>query len=436
MTAQAQIVETFDALQTSLQQRVERARAASRILGLADADRRDDALRQAAKAIEADRDAILAANRQDMERSRKEGLAASMLDRLELTDDRLSQMTGGLEEIADQSDPIGQVFDRRHQPSGIEVAHMRVPIGLIAIIYESRPNVTADAAGLCLKAGNGCILHGGKEAQDSNVAIHTAMTAGLEAAGLPGEAVQMLMPEHGLATEFRHRAVQWLLGAETWVDLAIPRGGKNLASTVSEYARVPVLKHLEGICHMYLHAQADLQMAEQLSYNAKCYRYSICCSAETLLLDRAIAPQLLPRLASGFAERGVEVRGCEASRKLVSGLVAATEQDWHTEYLAPVISVRVVENPDEAIAHIERYGSAHTDSIVTEDAQVAARFLREVDSSSVMHNLPTVFADGKEYGLGAEIGISTGKLHARGPIGAADLTSCKFVVTGAGEQRS
>lgn len=423
-------------LDASLHLQLKQARDAAHTLAISSHEQRQQALTAAAAAMRTNQKAILAANERDIREAEAMQLAAPLLDRLQITPERLARMAEGLEEIAAQPDLLGTISNRRRAPTGIEIAHMRVPIGIIAVIYESRPNVTADAAALCLKTGNACILHGGREAHHSNAAITDAMQQGLQQAGLPAASVQPLMDNIEASREQRHRAVEKMLGCEGRVDLVIPRGGKQLGKAISEFSKVPVLKHLEGICHTYLHADADLEMAEKLSYNAKCFRYSICCSTETLLVDNSIAATLLPRLVQGFSARGVELRGCERSVKLISDMKAATEEDWITEYLGPILSVRLVDGPEQAMQHIARYGTAHTEAIVTENQEVAQRFLREVDSSSVMHNAPTVFADGKEYGLGAEIGISTDKLHARGPIGCEGLTSLKFVVTGQGQERS
>ena len=443
MTSQAHLDKKADlaerasqgSLSNQLRATAELARLAAGQLALASAEQRNEALLAAAAAIERDTDAIGKANAMDMRQGEQDGLSAPLLDRLQLNDERIGRMVEGLREIAAQPDPLGALSNQRRGPSNIEVAQMAVPIGVIAIVYESRPNVTADAAALCLKSGNVCILHGGREARHSNSAIMACMVQGLKDAGLPPTAVMPLLADSEAPRTERHRAVEILLGSEGAVDLAIPRGGKSLATAVANCARVPVLKHLEGICHLYLHADADLDMAERLSYNSKCYRYSVCCATETVLIDAALGERLLPQLAAGFAERGVELRGCADSRRLVPDMVAASEDDWHAEYLAPVLAVRLVSGLDAAMRHIAQYGSAHTDAIVTDNAQAAQRFLREVDSSSVLHNAPTVFADGKEYGLGAEIGISTDRLHARGPIGAEALTSRKFVVTGQGQER-
>ncbi len=351
-----------------------------------------------------------------------------MLDRLTLNAERIAGMAEGLRQIAALPDPVGEISDLKYRPSGIQVGHMRVPLGVIGIIYESRPNVTADAAGLCLKSGNASILRGGSEAIHSNQAIAACIQAGLKAAGLPEDAVQVV------ATTDR-AAVGELITLKPYVDVIVPRGGKSLIERISAEATIPVIKHLHGVCHVYIDDKADLDKAVKIAFNAKTHRYGVCNAMETLLVARAAADRVLPVLGKMYQEKGVELRGCSATQKILSGIKAATEEDWHTEYLAPILSIRVVEDMDAAIAHIAQYGSQHTDSIVTEDLTRARRFLREVDSSSVMVNASTRFADGFEYGLGAEIGISTDKLHARGPVGLEGLTSVKFIVLGDGHIR-
>ncbi|MGI9346208.1 MAG: glutamate-5-semialdehyde dehydrogenase [Gammaproteobacteria bacterium] len=418
-----------------LEQVLQQAREAQETVANAPHRQRNDALRAIAQAILESRHDILEANEKDMQLAEQSQLAAPLLDRLRLTDKRISSMADGIIEIADQPDLVGKTTPFQQQASGIGVATMRVPIGIIAIIYESRPNVTADAAALCLKAGNVCILHGGKEATHSNQIITDTIKAGLKQSGLPVAAVQQLMDRSGNASRSRHETVADLLGAEGRVDLAIPRGGNQLARVVTECARVPVLKHLDGICHMYVHKQANLDMATELCVNAKCHRCSVCCATETILIDHDIAPDMMMRLGKAFAEEGVEIRGCAEARLLQPQIQPASEEDWRAEYLAPIVSIRIVKDLQQAIDHISHYGSQHTDSIVTQDQTAADTFIRRVDSSSVMHNAPTVFADGKEYGLGAEIGISTDKLHARGPIGVAGLTCEKFVIAGNGKTR-
>ena len=378
--------------------------------------------------IRADGNKILAANAGDVAQARADGCDAAFLDRLTLTPELVEQMARGVEEVAALADPVGEISERRKQPSGIEVARMRVPLGVIGIIYESRPNVTADAAALCVKAGNACILRGGSEALESNRAIAACVRAGLQSAGLPEAAVQLI----GIADR---AAVGELVRLTEYVDIIVPRGGKDLIERLTRESRIPMIKHLDGVCHVYVDDRADPEMAVRIADNAKTQRYGTCNTMETLLVAQGIAPQVLPRIASIFASKGVEMRADEAARKWVPAAKQATEQDYYTEWLAPIVSIRVVKGVDEAIAHIAKYGSQHTDAIVTADESRAQRFLREVDSSSVMWNASTRFADGYEYGLGAEIGISTNKLHARGPVGLEGLTTQKFVVLGHGEVR-
>ncbi len=402
------------------------ARSAARDLARSDTASRNRALTATAEAIRAGRAALLAANRQDLDAGR--GLASALADRLELTEARIEAMAVGLEEIAALPDPIGEVTGVGYRPSGIQVGRMRVPLGVVGIIYESRPNVTADAGGLCLKAGNAVILRGGSEALHSNRAIAASLRAGLTEAALPADAIQVVETTD-------RRAVGELLRLDEFVDIIVPRGGKGLIERVMAESRIPIIKHLDGICHVFIDERADPDKAIRVAYNAKTQRYGTCCTMETLLVDRAIAPEVLPPLAARYLEAGVEIRGCPATRRLVDGCAEATPEDWDTEYLAPILSIRVVDGLDEAIDHIGTHGSAHTDAIVTEDYSRAQRFLREVDSSSVMVNASTRFADGFEYGLGAEIGISTDKLHARGPVGLEGLTSQKFIVLGDGHIR-
>ena len=404
----------------------EGARVAARELARSGTAARNRALTASAEAIRAGRAELLAANRRDLDAGRD--LDSALADRLELTDARIETMALGLEEIATLSDPVGEVTDVRSRPTGIQVGRMRVPLGVVGIIYESRPNVTADAGGLCLKAGNAVILRGGSEAIHSNRAIAECVRAGLDEARLPADAVQVVETTD-------RRAVGELLRLDEFVDVIVPRGGKGLIERVMTESRIPVIKHLDGICHVFIDERADPEKAVRVAYNAKTQRYGTCCTMETLLVDRAIAPEVLPPLAERYLEAGVELRGCPATMQLVGGCEAATPEDWDTEYLAPILSIRVVDGLDEAMDHIATHGSAHTDSIVTEDHSRAQRFLREVDSSSVMVNASTRFADGFEYGLGAEIGISTDKLHARGPVGLEGLTSQKFIVLGDGHIR-
>ncbi|TXF13768.1 glutamate-5-semialdehyde dehydrogenase [Pelomicrobium methylotrophicum] len=404
------------------------AREAARTMARAETAVKNRALEAMAAAIERERARLLAENAKDVEAARAKGLDPALIDRLTLTDKGIASMADGLRQIAQLPDPVGEILDLRYRPSGIRVGRMRVPLGVIGIIYEARPNVTADAAGLCLKAGNAAILRGGSEAIRSNQAIAALVHEGLEAAGLPRAAVQVV--------EITDRAaVGELITMKEYVDVIVPRGGKSLIERISAEARIPVIKHLDGVCHVYIDERADVEKAIRIADNAKTQRYGTCNTMETLLVARAIAPTVLPRLARIYLDKGVELRGCEESRKLVPEMKPATEEDWYAEYLAPILAVRVVEGLDQAIDHIARYGSQHTDAIVTEDYTRAMRFLREVDSSSVMVNASTRFADGYEYGLGAEIGISTDKLHARGPVGLEGLTSLKFVVLGDGHVR-
>ncbi|HZN87116.1 MAG TPA: glutamate-5-semialdehyde dehydrogenase [Burkholderiales bacterium] len=405
------------------------ARVAARLLARAEPDAKNRALAAMAAELRAQREPLLEANRGDVAQAKKDGRDAAFVDRLTLTPALIEQMAVGLEQVALLPDPVGQVSERVRRPSGIEVARMRVPLGVIGIIYESRPNVTADAAGLCVKAGNACILRGGSEALHSNRAIAACVRAGLKAAGLPEAAVQMV--------EVADRAaVGELIQLHEFVDIIVPRGGKELISRLMRESRIPMLKHLDGVCHVYVDDRADPAMAVRIADNAKTQRYGTCNTMETLLVAEGIAPRVLPEIGRIFRDKGVEMRADAAARKLLPQAKAATEQDYATEWLAPVVSVRVVPGLDEAIAHIAQYGSQHTDAIVTEDAARAQRFLREVDSSSVLVNASTRFADGYEFGLGAEIGISTDKLHARGPVGLEGLTTQKFVVLGHGEIRS
>ena len=374
------------------------------------------------------RDALAKANALDLQRGEKNALDAPLLDRLELTPARIDAMLAGLEQVAALADPVGAIDNLRYMPSGIRVGQMRVPLGVIGIIYESRPNVTAEAASLCIKSGNATILRGGSEAIESNRAIARCLVEGLKQAGLAETAVQVVDTTD-------RAAVGELIRMPQYVDVIVPRGGKSLTERISAEARVPVIKHLDGVCHVYIDDAADADKAMAVAVNAKTQRYGTCNTMETLLVARSRAAELLPALADAYAGHGVELRGCEETRALVKGAKAVTESDWTEEYLAPVLAVRVVAGMDEAISHINRYGSAHTDSIVTENHTAAMRFLREVDSSSVMVNASTRLADGSEYGLGAEIGVSTDKLHARGPVGLEGLTSCKYVVLGDGHLR-
>ncbi len=406
-----------------------RARLAAAAMSRADTAAKNNALLAVAGAIEQARDRLIEENKKDMDAGRRDGLDIAMLDRLLLNAERIADMAGGLRQIAALPDPIGAITDLNYQPSGIQVGRMRVPLGVIGIIYESRPDVTADAAGLCLKSGNASILRGGSEAIHSNQAIAACIQAGLKSAGLPEDAVQVIETTD-------RAAVGELITMREHVDVIVPRGGKGLIERLMREATVPMIKHLHGICHVYIDDTADLNKAVKIADNAKTQRYGTCNTMETLLVARAVAEKVLPLLGKLYADKGVELRGCAATQKILPGIKAATEEDWHTEYLAPILSIRVVEGVDAAIEHIATYGSQHTDSIVTENLIHARRFLREVDSSSVMVNASTRFADGFEYGLGAEIGISTDKLHARGPVGLEGLTSVKFIVLGDGHVRS
>ncbi|MFJ4119268.1 glutamate-5-semialdehyde dehydrogenase [Pseudomonas psychrophila] len=403
------------------------AREASRVIGRASTAQKNRALHGAAAALDAARLELVAANELDLAAGRANGLEPAMLERLALTPARIDSMIVGLRQVASLPDPIGAIRDMSYRPSGIQVGKMRVPLGVVGIIYESRPNVTIDAASLCLKSGNATILRGGSEAIHSNRAIAVCIQRGLAEAGLPPAVVQVV--------EVTDRAaVGALITMPEYVDVIVPRGGKGLIERVSRDAKVPVIKHLDGICHVYVSAQADLAKAQRIAFNAKTYRYGICGAMETLLVDQAVAAAFLPAMAEQFRAKGVELRGCERTRALID-VVAATEEDWITEYLDAILSIRIVDGLDQAIEHINHYGSHHTDSIVTEHQGEARRFMAEVDSSSVMLNTPTCFADGFEYGLGAEIGISTDKLHARGPVGLEGLTCEKYIVVGDGQLR-
>jgi glutamate-5-semialdehyde dehydrogenase len=406
-----------------------RARAASRALARADTAAKNRALLEVAEDLQRRRESLAEANRRDLEAGAARGLDAAMLDRLELTASRVDAMSEGLRQIAALPDPVGAITDLSYRPSGIQVGRMRVPLGVVGIIYESRPNVTADAAGLCLKSGNATVLRGGSEAFHSNQAIAASIRHGLESAALPADGVQVV------ATTDR-AAVGALIRMPEFIDVIIPRGGKGLIERISREARVPVIKHLDGICHVYIDDKADLEKAFRVALNAKTQRYGTCNTMETLLVAERIACEILPGLAQAYREKGVELRGCPQTRAILPAALPATDADWSAEYLAPILSIRVVRDIDAAMDHIAQHGSAHTDAIITEDYGRARRFLREVDSSSVMVNASTRFADGFEYGLGAEIGISTDKFHARGPVGLEGLTSVKFVVLGNGEIRT
>ncbi len=405
-----------------------RARSAAGELARATSDKKNQTLIATAEAIETSSQALLDANTKDLEAAQKQGLDSALLDRLELNTARITAMAEGLRQIAELPDPVGEITDLHYRPSGIQVGKMRVPLGVIGIIYESRPNVTADAAGLCLKAGNVAILRGGSEAYHSNQMIADCVHKGLAAAGLCADAVQVM------ATTDR-AAVGALITMNDSVDVIIPRGGKGLIERVSRDATVPVIKHLHGICHVYIDAGADTQKAIAIAFNAKTQRYGTCNTMETLLIAASEAGPVLARLESLYQAEGVELRGCERTREHLPKIKSATEEDWDTEYLAPILSIRIVDHIDDAIAHIRQHGSGHTDTIVTADLNRANRFLREVDSSSVMVNASTRFADGFEYGLGAEIGISTDRLHVRGPVGLEGLTNQKYIVLGDGHIR-
>ncbi|RLT91096.1 MULTISPECIES: glutamate-5-semialdehyde dehydrogenase [unclassified Ketobacter] len=406
----------------------QQARAASREMAKANTGVKNAALMAIAAAIESQRPALAEANRIDLENGRANGLEPAMLDRLELTPARIDGMIEGLHQVAALPDPVGAISDMNYRPSGIQVGKMRVPLGVIGIIYESRPNVTVEAASLCLKSGNATILRGGSEAINSNQAIARCIADGLEAAGLPHNAVQIVETTD-------RAAVGELITMPDYVDVIVPRGGKGLIERISNDARVPVIKHLDGICHVYIDIEADPDKAINIALNAKTHRYGVCNAMETLLVHDQIADLILPKLAALYAEKGVELRGCAKTQSIIS-CVAASEDDWSTEYLAPILAIRVVDNIDAAIDHINTYSSQHTESIVTENYTLARRFLTEVDSSSVMVNASTRFADGFEYGLGAEIGISTDKIHARGPVGLEGLTSQKYIVLGDGHIRN
>ncbi|MFZ2302362.1 MAG: glutamate-5-semialdehyde dehydrogenase [Gallionella sp.] len=406
----------------------QQARAASRVMAQADTATKNRALEAIAAAIMDGGAQLIAENARDVAAARANGLDAASVDRLTLTEKTIRSMAEGLRQIAQLADPIGEISGMSYRPSGIQVGRMRVPLGVIGIIYESRPNVTADAAGLCLKSGNAAILRGGSEAIHSNQAIAACVHAGLRAAGLPETAVQVV------GTTDR-AAVGELITMKDYVDVIVPRGGKGLIERISSEARIPVIKHLHGVCHVYIDDEADLDKAIRIADNAKTHRYGVCNAMETLLVAQGVAAKVLPPLCKIYLEKNVELRGDAAARAIVSQMKEATEEDWRTEYLAPILAVRVVAGLDEAIEHINTYGSQHTDSIVTENYTRAMRFLREVDSSSVMVNASTRFADGFEYGLGAEIGISTDKIHARGPVGLEGLTSQKFIVLGSGQVR-
>lgn len=404
------------------------ARSASRVLAASNTGVKNSALAATADALDSARSAITDANQKDLEAGKSTGLSDAMMDRLELTPARIDGMIEGLQQVATLPDPCGEITDLRYRPSGIQLGKMRVPLGVIGIIYESRPNVTIDAASLCLKSGNATILRGGKEALHSNQAIADCIRVGLGKAQLPEAAVQVINTTD-------REAVGQLITMDEFVDVIVPRGGKGLIERIANDAKVPVIKHLDGNCHVYIDDKADLDKAFDIAINAKTRRYGVCNAMETLLVAEGIADAILPRLAEAYFEKGVELRGCDRTQALISAAKAAAEQDWYEEFVAPILAVKIVKDMAEAIEHINRYGSQHTDAIVTEDYTRSRQFLTQVDSSSVMVNASTAFADGFEYGLGAEIGISTNKLHARGPVGLEGLTTQKWIVLGDGHIR-
>lgn len=422
MTEKTNIAATMTALGQA-------ARAAVAVLATTSGDERNAALAAAAAALRENCSKIIDANKTDVTAAEARGLSSAMLDRLMLDADRVEAMAAGIETIIGLHDPVGRVLEEWERPNGLRMQRVAVPLGVIGIIYESRPNVTADAAALCIKSGNAVILRGGSESFHSSTAIYECLKSGLEAAGLPGDAVQMVPTTDRAAVGFL------LSSMAEWVDVVVPRGGKNLIKRVQDEARVPVIGHLEGICHVYVHEAADPDKARDIAVNAKMRRTGICGAAETLLVDKAVAESLVPYVCGALQEAGCAIRGDEAVCALVPAAAPASEDDWSTEYLDAIISVRVVDDIAQAIRHIGHYGSGHTESIVTEDKDAAERFLREVDSSIVLQNASTQFADGGEFGFGAEIGIATGRIHARGPVGADQLTSYKYVVRGHGQVR-
>ncbi len=405
------------------------ARKAGQEISKADSGKKNLALLKIAEAIVNNKNLLVIENKKDLEAGKKNGLDSALLDRLELTPSRIDAMVEGLNQVAALADPVGGITDLSYRPSGIQVGQMRVPLGVIGIIYESRPNVTVDAAALCLKSGNACILRGGSEAIHSNQAIAACISEGLKSAGLPVDAVQVVETTD-------RAAVGALITMDKYVDVIVPRGGKGLIERISQDATIAVIKHLDGICHVYIDNKADIEKAVNIAFNSKTHRYGVCNAMETLLVAEGIAAKVLPLLAEKYQQESVELRGCLKTCSLIPNCTRATDEDWDAEYLAPVLSIKIVATIDEAIEHINQHSSAHTESIITEDYTLARRFLREVDSSSVMINASTRFADGFEYGLGAEIGISTDKLHARGPVGLNGLTSLKYVVFGDGQIRA
>ena len=403
------------------------AKSASEVLSNLSSEKKNSALTRIAKILEKDKEAILKANLLDLSKAKSNAVEEALIDRLELTSSRINSMIGGLLTVADLPDLIGSLTELKPTPSGIKISQMRVPLGVVGIIYESRPNVTADAAALCLKSGNACILRGGSEAFKTNTAIANSLKKGLLEEGLPEASIQLVETTD-------REAVKVLLSMNKWVDIIIPRGGKGLVKLISDEAKVPVIKHLDGICHVYLDEECDVEKAISIAVNAKTYRYGICGAMETLLVNKVIAGKILPVIAKAFEEKEIELRGCERTLEFLN-ISKAVEEDWVTEYLAPILSIKIVDDLNSAIDHINKFGSAHTDSIVTENIGKARVFMRNVDSSSVMHNVPTCWADGFEYGLGAEVGISTDKFHARGPVGLEGLTSLKYLVEGNAELR-
>ena len=415
-------------LQAELTAMGKAARAASRVVGAASTQTKSDALRAIANEVDSARARIKDANVVDMQRAEQKGIDQPLIDRLHLDDKGIDRMIEGLHQVDGLKDPVGEVTDLNYQPTGIQVGKMRVPLGVIAMIYESRPNVTVDAAGLSIKSGNACILRGGSEAFESNQAIGICIERGLINANLPETTVQLFKTTD-------RSAVGELLKLDAYVDVIVPRGGKGLIERIIQDSVIPVIKHLDGICHVYVDDAADIAMAQEIAFNSKVEKYAVCNALETLLVHRDVAGALLPGLAKRFDDEGVELRGCEAARQFAGNMMPASEKDWYTEYLGPTLSVRIIDGLNPAIAHINQYGSQHTDCIVTENYTHARQFVTEVDSASVLVNTSTQFADGFEYGLGAEVGISTDKIHARGPVGLEGLTSQKFVVYGTGQLR-
>ena len=403
------------------------AKSAAGDLATVSSEVKNNALIYMSEALDSRRNEILQSNKVDLDKAKDKAIGDALIDRLELTDERIDGMISGLRIVASLQDPVGEIEEMKPTPSGLKISKMRVPLGVVGIIYESRPNVTADAAALCLKSGNACILRGGSEAILSNSLIAECLNQGLKRADLSENLIQVVNTTD-------REAVTALLRMEKFIDVIIPRGGKGLVRLISEEARIPVIKHLDGICHVYIDKDADLNEAISIAFNAKTYRYGICGAMETLLIHEEIATKILPELNSRFLDAGVELRGCKKTSEIINTPLA-TDEDWVTEYLAPILSVKLVEDIDSAINHINRFGSAHTDSIVTSNDSSAETFMRKVDSSSVMHNVPTCWADGFEYGLGAEVGISTDKIHARGPVGLEGLTSQKYIVKGKAQIR-